>query len=68
MSQKKVSRRKILKTAGLATAAGFLLSCSDSGTPNNPAKAPSSIQNKFEWKLVTTWPKTFQDWEQGHKD
>ena len=44
MSQKKVSRRKILKTAGLVTAAGFLSSCSDSGTPNNPAKAPSSIQ------------------------
>ena len=39
MSRKKISRRKILKTAGLVTAASFISSCSDSGTPNN-LKAP----------------------------
>ncbi len=59
MSKKKITRRRILKSAGLITAAGLLSSCSDSGTPNNPSKSSSIIKNKFEWKLVTTWPKNF---------
>ena len=59
MSQKKISRRKILKSAGLITAAGLLSSCGDSGTPNNPAKSTSTLKKTFDWKLVTTWPKNF---------
>ncbi len=59
MSQKKISRRKILKSASLITAAGLLSSCGDSGTPKNPAKATSTLKKTFNWKLVTTWPKNF---------
>ena len=59
MSKKEISRRKILKTAGLITAASFLSSCSDSGTPNKPSKTTATIKKTFDWKLVTTWPKNF---------
>ena len=68
MSHKKISRRKILKNASLITAASFLSSCGDTGTPSNPSKTTSSIKKTFEWKLVTTWPKNFQDLVQVHKD
>ena len=59
MSQKKISRRKIIKSASLLAAASFLASCSDSGTPENPTKTTSSIKKAYDWKLVTTWPKNF---------
>ena len=59
MSQKKISRRKIIKSASLLAAASFLASCSDSGTPENPTKTTSSIKKTYDWKLVTTWPKNF---------
>tara|TARA_B100001248_G_scaffold260849_1_gene250230 strand:- start:7454 stop:8575 length:1122 start_codon:yes stop_codon:yes gene_type:complete len=59
MSKRKITRRKILKTAGLISAAGLLSSCSDSGTPNKPGNTSAIIKQKFEWKLVTTWPKNF---------
>ena len=38
MSQKKVSRRKILKAASLVYGSWFYASCGDSGTPENPCK------------------------------
>ncbi len=59
MSQKKINRRRLLKSAGLITAAGLLSACGDSGTPDKPGKAASAIKKVFEWKLVTTWPKNF---------
>ena len=38
MSQKKINRRRLLKSAGLITAAGLLSACGDSGTPDKPGK------------------------------
>ena len=59
MSKNRITRRKMLKSAGLITAAGLLSSCGDTGTPDNPEKSTSILKNRFEWKLVTTWPKNF---------
>ncbi len=59
MSKKKLSRRNILKTAGLFSAVGLLSACGDSGTPNKPGKATTNLKKTFDWKMVTTWPKNF---------
>ncbi len=59
MANKKISRRNILKTSSLIAAAGLISACNNSGTPDKPGKAASSVKKIFNWKMVTTWPKNF---------
>ena len=58
MTQK--NRRKFLKSAGLATAAGatgLIASCAEK---KEVSDAPSINFNKtYQWKMVTTWPPNF---------
>ena len=59
MPLKKISRRKILQTTGLAAAAGLISACNNGGSPDKPAESAKIIKKKIEWKMVTTWPKNF---------
>ena len=59
MSKKKQTRRNILKTAGVLVTTGLLSSCNNAGTPEKKGKSASVSKEKFEWKMVTTWPKNF---------
>ena len=59
MPLKKISRRKILQAAGLATTAGLISACNNGGSPDKPAESTKTINKKREWKMVTTWPKNF---------
>ncbi|MCX7552670.1 TRAP transporter substrate-binding protein [Marinicella sp. S1101] len=51
-----MNRRKILKTAALATTAAGLAACKQ-----NPTTASDNQQSatKITWKMVTAWPKNF---------
>lgn len=53
-----MDRRKFVGAAGLAGAAGLLSAC---GQQNSAATAEgqSDSSKKFEWKMVTAWPKNF---------
>ncbi len=61
----KLSRRSIIKTAAITGLAAVIGSCnnddtkSENGTPSSPNKSTSIIKKKYEWKMVTTWPKNF---------
>ncbi len=59
MSRKKITRRSIIKTAGIAAASSLIASCNSGGTPEKPGKSNSVSKKTFNWKLVTTWPKNF---------
>ena len=61
--KKLLKRRQVLIGATALTAAtGLLASCKenvDGGTPDNPSKSSAISKEIIEWKMVTTWPKTF---------
>ncbi len=54
-----MDRRKILKTAALATAAASLGACNNKTSADTATDKPSATQEKIEWKMVTAWPKNF---------
>jgi TRAP-type mannitol/chloroaromatic compound transport system substrate-binding protein len=58
-----MDRRKFVKTAGLAGAAGtagLLSACGkQAGTAECGDAGGTTPQEKFEWKIVTTWPRDF---------
>ena len=58
MNKKNLSRRNFIKTSGVAAAAGMLASC-NGGSPDKPGKSAEIIKKRYEWKMVTTWPKNF---------
>jgi len=53
-----MERRKILKTAALATAAVGLSACRNN-TTDSDSSTPGTKQEKINWKMVTAWPKNF---------
>ncbi len=53
-----MDRRKFVTTAGLAGAAGALAACSKPSTGTGDC-APGAGQQRFEWKMVTAWPRDF---------
>ena len=59
MSRKKITRRNILKTAGVLTATSLITACNNGGTPDKPSKSPVTLKKRYNWKMVTTWPKNF---------
>ena len=51
------TRRKFLQLMGVGAASVGLNACGEE--QSNNALKPSSAQQTFEWKMVTTWPKNF---------
>lgn len=55
-----MDRRKFVKAAGLAGVAGVASACSKpSGGTTDCEAGDSGNGQKFEWKMVTTWPRNF---------
>ncbi len=65
-----MDRRTFLSGAAVVSASVALAACgegedqenqqtAETGTPDNPAEAPSVSRGMREWRLVTTWPKNF---------
>lgn len=53
-----MDRRKFVSAAGLAGTAGLLAACGKPGTDQAGCKDTSTGQ-RFEWKMVTSWPRDF---------
>jgi len=51
-------RRDFLRRAGLAAAAGATLTACGQRAPEGAA-GPSAAAQRFEWKMVTSWPPNF---------
>jgi TRAP-type mannitol/chloroaromatic compound transport system substrate-binding protein len=49
-------RRRFIQSLGLGAGAGLLASCQ---RKNTNSSAEPVTHEKFEWKMVTTWPKNF---------
>jgi TRAP-type mannitol/chloroaromatic compound transport system substrate-binding protein len=55
-----MDRRKFVRTAGLAGAAGLVAACSrQAGPADCTGQVAESASETFEWKMVTTWPRDF---------
>ncbi len=55
-----MDRRKFVKAAGLAGVAGLTAACSKQPTGVSDCDAGvTSEEERFEWKMVTTWPRDF---------
>ena len=55
-----MDRRKFVKGAGIAGAAGLLAACGQKpGASATADCSESGEQETFEWKMVTTWPRDF---------
>jgi TRAP-type mannitol/chloroaromatic compound transport system substrate-binding protein len=55
-----MDRRKFVKAAGLAGAAGIVSACGNQTGPGSEcASEGSSTDQVFEWKMVTSWPRDF---------
>jgi TRAP-type mannitol/chloroaromatic compound transport system substrate-binding protein len=55
-----MDRRKFVRNAGLAGAAGLLAACGNkTGTAECPDTGAAASDETFEWKMVTTWPRDF---------
>ncbi|MBT8057864.1 MAG: TRAP transporter substrate-binding protein [Gammaproteobacteria bacterium] len=55
-----MDRRKFVKGAGIAGAAGLLAACGkQAGTTECVEGASAAREETFEWKMVTTWPRDF---------
>ena len=55
-----VDRRNFLRTAGYGAAAVGTLAVANACTTETKTEAPAiQTKKKFEWKMVTTWPKGF---------
>ncbi len=59
-----MDRRKFVKTAGVAGAAGVLTACGQGPAAQGGAESGHYDQT-FEWKMVTTWPRDFPGLGQG---
>lgn len=55
---KSVSRRNLLRGAGIASAAALVAAC-DSGSSTGTAGGPAVLSKKRNLKMVTSWPKNF---------
>ena len=53
-----MDRRKVLKTAALASAAVGLSACNNQSTSDKNAQKVTA-KEKIQWKMVTAWPKNF---------
>ena len=55
-----MDRRKFVRNAGIAGAAGLLAACGNRpGTAECTEAAGTPTDETFEWKMVTTWPRDF---------
>ncbi|HEY5596626.1 MAG TPA: TRAP transporter substrate-binding protein [Candidatus Bipolaricaulota bacterium] len=55
-----VTRRRFLTSTALAGALPLLASCNQGPTPSNqPSQTQNAQSEKFQWKMVTTWPPNF---------
>ena len=54
-----MDRRKIIKTAALASAAVSLGACRNQADANSNGQAATKQPAKIRWKMVTAWPKNF---------
>lgn len=54
-----MNRRKILKTAALASAVAGLSACKKTGQSAAVCESGQTEVEAIEWKMVTTWPKNF---------
>lgn len=54
-----MDRRKIIKTAALASAAVTLGACRNQNEASNSGQANTQQTTKIRWKMVTAWPKNF---------
>jgi TRAP-type mannitol/chloroaromatic compound transport system substrate-binding protein len=55
-----MDRRKFVKGAGIAGAAGLLAACGKQAESTECAEGSTAArQETFEWKMVTTWPRDF---------
>lgn len=52
-----MKRRELLTAAGLGLGAAALSGCQDSAAPGSDT--PTEAQQRFRWKMVTSWPKNF---------
>lgn len=59
--ESRLDRRRFLRTAGAASAAGLLAACDNAQSENPPAAngAPAILVQKRNLKMVTSWPKNF---------
>jgi len=55
--KKAISRRRLIKGAGIAGTATLLAACDS--TTDSAAEAPAVLRKKRTLKMVTTWPKNF---------
>ncbi len=53
-----MKRRKLFASLGLAALATIIMGCSQTETPSDTQQT-NAPQAKFQWKLVTSWPKNF---------
>jgi TRAP-type mannitol/chloroaromatic compound transport system substrate-binding protein len=54
-----ISRRHLIKGAGLVGAASLVAACDSSGSNGNTGSAPALLSKKRKLKMVTSWPKNF---------
>lgn len=52
-----MKRRELLTAAGLGLGAVALSACQDNAAPGS--ETPTEPQQRFRWKMVTSWPKNF---------
>ncbi len=52
-------RRKFIKAAGLASTAALIGASCGQGQETPSAAPHVQTRKKYEWKMVTTWPKNF---------
>jgi TRAP-type mannitol/chloroaromatic compound transport system substrate-binding protein len=53
-----MDRRKFVGAAGLAGAAGLLSACGNQ-TGSQTTRQGNAVEETFEWKMVTSWPRDF---------
>ena len=61
-----MDRRKFVKSAGVAGAAGLLAACGNKAATEECGDAGASASGEnIEWKMVTTWPRDFPGLGEG---